>query len=190
MLDSVINFAKVNVSQGYDQNATTIVLASGDGASLPAAPYNVTWWNATDYADPSDDPNAEIVRVTAISGDTLTITRGTESATGGGAASTKNIAGKTYKMILGITAKMITDIGNNLQKAWKLVTVNGTIDGVNTVFTLNGAIAPFDANSLQVSLGRQPQIQGIDYNFSGTTITYVSAPILELAGQPHFAQYQ
>ena len=25
----------------------------------------MTWWNSTDYPDPSDDPNSEIVRVTA-----------------------------------------------------------------------------------------------------------------------------
>jgi hypothetical protein len=120
----------------------------------------------------------------------LTITRGAESATGGGAASTKNTAGKTYKMILGITAKMITDIGANLQKPWRLVTVNGTINSVNTVFTLNGAITPFDPNSMDLKLARQPQEQGIDYTLSGTTITYVVPPDISLAGQPHTAKYQ
>ena len=190
MLDSVQNLVKVNVSQGYDENATSIVLSAGQGAELPAAAFNVTWWNSTDYADPSDDPNSEIVRITAISGDTLSITRAAESATGGGAASVKNIIGKTYKLILGITAKMITDIAANLQKPWRYVTVNGTIDGVNTVFTLNGAITPFDANSLQVSLARQPQLQGIDFTFTGITITYTTPPSAGLAGQPHIAQYQ
>lgn len=189
MLDFVSNFVKVTVSQGYDENATSIVLNAGEGAGL-TAPFNVTWWNSTDFADPSDDPNAEIVRVTAISSDTLTITRAAESATGGGAASTKNTIGKTYKMILGITAKMMADIAANLQKPWRYVTVNGTIDGVNTVFTLNGSIAPFDANSLQVSLARQPQLQSIDYTFSGTTITYTTPPTAGLAGQPHVASYQ
>src|SRR5580693_6823143 len=111
-LDAVANLIKLTVSQGYDQNATSIVLSSG-GSSLPAAPFNMTWWNSTDYPDPSNDPNAEIVRITAVSGNTLTVTRGAESAAGGGAASTKNTAGKTYMIMLGITAKMITDIGSN-----------------------------------------------------------------------------
>jgi hypothetical protein len=191
MLDSVQNFAKVTVLEGYDQNATTILLATGDGASLIATPpYNVTWWNSSDYADPSDDPNAEIVRITMISGDTLTIVRGVESATGGGLASTKNAAGKTYRMILGVTAKMIADIGSQLQQPWKLVTVSGTINGINTVFTLTGSIAPYDANSMNLVLARQPQIQGIDYTLSGVTITYTTPPVAELAGQPHYAQYQ
>lgn len=112
-LDGVNNFAKVEVSTGYDAAATSIVLATGDGAKLPdpaTANYNVVWWNFTDYPDPADDPNKEIVRVTAKTTDTLTVTRNQESS----GASTKNTATKTYKMILGITAKMITDIEGQL----------------------------------------------------------------------------
>jgi hypothetical protein len=106
-LDQAKNFAKATVSTGYDAAATSIVLNTGDGAKLPTAPFNVVWWNATDYPDPSDDPNVEIVRVTGKSSDTLTVTRAQESTS----ASTKNTAGKTYKMIAGLTAKTInTDI--------------------------------------------------------------------------------
>jgi hypothetical protein len=182
-LDAVANFIKLSVSQGYDQNATSIVLASG-GSSLPAAPFNMTWWNSTDYPDPSDDPNVEIVRVTGVSGNTLTVTRGQEGIT----ASTKNTAGKTYKAMLGTTAKMITDIGNNLQRPWRYVNVSGVIDGVNTVFTVSPV--PFDPNSLTLRLARQPQESTIDYTISGGTITYIVPPDGSLAGQPHTAQYQ
>jgi hypothetical protein len=188
-LDSVVNFSLLTLSQGYGASDTTIVLASG-GSSLPSAPFNATWWDSTDYPNPVNDPNVEIVRVTNVNGNILTIQRGAESATGGGSASTKNNAGKTYSFMLGITAKMITDIGANLQQPWKLVTVSGTINGINTVFTLNGSISPYDANSLQLSLARQPQIQGIDYTLSGVTITYTTPPDKSLAGQPHYAQYQ
>jgi hypothetical protein len=184
-LDAVANFIKLTLSQGYDQNATSIVLSSG-GSSLPSPSFNMTWWDSTDFPDPSDDPNAEIVRVTNVSGNTLTITRAQE----GTAASTKNTAGKTYKLMLGITAKMITDIGNNLQKPWRLVNIDGVIDGVNTTFTLHGSITPFDPNSMQISLARQPQLQGIDYTLSGVTISYITPPDPSLAGQPHTGQYQ
>src|ERR1019366_7030282 len=102
-LDPFANFIKLRLSTGYDQNATSIVLSSG-GSLLPSPSFNVTYWNFTDFPDPSDDPNAEIVRVTNVSGNTLTITRGQEGTT----ASTKNTANKTYKIMLGITAKMIT----------------------------------------------------------------------------------
>lgn len=99
-IDSVKNFVKVLVSTGYDAAATSVVLSSGQGAKLPAAPFSMTWWNNTDYADPSDDPNVEIVRVTAVSTDTITIMRAQE----GTSASTKNTGGKTYRMLAGLTA--------------------------------------------------------------------------------------
>lgn len=106
-LDNAKNFAKVTVSTGYDASATSIVLSASEGAKLPSVSFNAVWYNSTDYADPSDDPNVEIVRVTARSTDTLTVTRAQESTS----ASTKNTGGKTYKMIAGLTAKAInTDI--------------------------------------------------------------------------------
>jgi hypothetical protein len=62
------------------------------------------WFNSTDYPNPANDPNVEIVRVTNISGDTLTISRAQE----GTSASSKNTVGKNYSLVLGITAKMIS----------------------------------------------------------------------------------
>jgi len=106
-LDAFKNFGKVEVSTGYDASAVSIVLIGGDGAKLPAAPFNAVWYNSTDYPDPTDDPNKEIVRVTATSTDTLTITRAQE----GTSAATHNTAGKTHKLIVGLTAKTLnTDI--------------------------------------------------------------------------------
>ncbi len=105
MLDNAKNFAKVTVSTGYDAAATTVVLTTGHGAKLPVEPFNAVWWNSTDYADPADDPNVEIVRITARSTDSLTVTRAQE----GTSASTKNTAGKTYKMIAGMTAKVLNN---------------------------------------------------------------------------------
>lgn len=106
-MDAFKNFAKATVPTGYDASATSIVLQSGHGARLPAFPFNATWFNSTDYSDPSDDPAAEIVRVTNIVSDTLTITRTQE----GTAATAKNTAGKSYRLIAGLTAKSLnTDV--------------------------------------------------------------------------------
>jgi|APSaa5957512576_1039674.scaffolds.fasta_scaffold16428_3 hypothetical protein len=108
--DQLINFGKVQVSIGYDASATSIALSAGDGAKLPSTfNYNVVWWNFTDYADPADALHAgeaEIVRVTNRSTDTLTITRAQE----GTSAVTHNTSAKTYKMALALTKKMIDDI--------------------------------------------------------------------------------
>ena len=103
MSTPVTNFGKATVSTGYDAAATSIALTAGHGSRLPSTfPYPLTWWNFTDYPDPADDPNREIVTVTNRSGDTLTVTRGAEST----GASTKNTVGKTYKMLLGLTKAM------------------------------------------------------------------------------------
>jgi hypothetical protein len=107
VLDPVTNFAKGTVNTTYDSTATSVVLQSGDGANFPSTfSYNVIWWNATDYPDPSDDPNKEIVRVSNRSSDTLTVARAQEGTT----ASAKNTSGKTYLIVLGITKKVIDDI--------------------------------------------------------------------------------
>ena len=80
-MDALKNFAKATVSLGYDAAATSIVLVAGGAARFPVVPFQAVWWNATDFSDPSDDPNVEIVRVTLIAGETLTITRAQEGIT-------------------------------------------------------------------------------------------------------------
>lgn len=105
-LDATVNFAKSAVSGGYTAGATAITLASGGGARFPAVDFNAVWWNSTDYSDPSDDPNVEIVRVTNITGDVLTVTRAQE----GTAAVAHNTAGKIYSMIEGLTSAQMSII--------------------------------------------------------------------------------
>jgi len=113
MTDLVTNFGKATVSLGYLSTDLTIVLTAGHGAKFPSAAtansathFNVVYYNSTDYPDPADDPNVEIVRITNRSTDTLTVVRAQEGTT----ATDKNIAGKTYKMILAPTRKTILDL--------------------------------------------------------------------------------
>jgi hypothetical protein len=109
-MDAAKNFAKATVDGLYDDEATSIDVASGGGARFPAVPFNAVWWNATDFPDPSDDPNVEVIRVTGISTDTLTIARGHEGTGSPGVAGfTHEIEGKTYKLVAGLTAKAIND---------------------------------------------------------------------------------
>lgn len=110
-MDNITNFGKAQVSTGYDSTATSIVLAGGNGVKLPDPPFNLVWWNATDYGDPSDDPNVEIVRCTGKSTDTLAVVRAQEDTI----ASAKNLSGKTYKMILAPTKKVFDDIDTEAQ---------------------------------------------------------------------------
>ena len=136
-LDQVKNFCIVEVSTGYNSTDTSIVLKTGDGAKLPdpaSGEYNLVWYDNTSYLNPTEDPNVEIVRVTALSTNTLTVTRNQE----GSGASTKNTADKTYKMILSLTKKMLDDIGSNFDGI-----VGGTTpaDGSFTTLSASGLIS-------------------------------------------------
>lgn len=163
-LDPVTNFGKCTVSIGYNAAATSIALTAGHGARLPdpsvSGAFNVVWWNSTDYGDPSDDPNVEIVRVTARATDTLTITRAQESTS----ASTKNTAGKTYKMVLAVTKKMIDDIST---RGLQFINVTGSIPG--TSFTL---AQTFTGKSVIIQ-NNTFFYQDVDYTVSGTAVTWL-----------------
>lgn len=71
------NRVKVTVSGTYQIGDTSITLNAGQGALLPNpatdGEYNLVLFDNSTYADPSDDPNAEDVRVTARAGDVLTV---------------------------------------------------------------------------------------------------------------------
>lgn len=99
-MDQAKNFAKATIDGTIESTDTSITILTGHGARFPTAPFNAVLWNATDYPDPTDDPTKEIVRVTAISTDTLTVTRAQE----GTAAEDHNEAGKTYQLVAGLTA--------------------------------------------------------------------------------------
>jgi hypothetical protein len=150
-LDLFKNFAKVQVSTGYDASATSVVLAGGHGAKLPTAPFNATWWDSS-IADPTDDPNVEIVRVTAVAADTLTVTRGQE----GTSATPKNTAGQTYKMIAGLTAKTFnTDLSMVPQVLNGRLTLESGVPGSITDQTAKTTIyyTPFQGNCISVYAG-------------------------------------
>ena len=160
-LDSVANFIEVQASMGYSSSATSIALQSGQGSKLPAAPFNLIWWNSTDYPNPANDPNVEIVRITNISGDTLTISRAQEGTT----ATNKNTVGKTYSLVLGITAKMISDIQSLLPGTF---VENEVVSGSGTSWTL--ANTPV-AGSVKLYAGGIRLTPTSDYTITGTAIT-------------------
>ena len=110
VLDDRSNFVYATVVGGYDAVQTSIQIDPVMWARLPSpvgAGFNLTWWNRTGFPSHAEDPDAEIVRVTGTTfPDLITVIRGQE----GRPASAKNLAGKTYRMILGTTKKMIDDI--------------------------------------------------------------------------------
>lgn len=102
MFDQHENFAysTVAVAPSPALSGTSLDLQPGDGALFPAAPFNCTVWPAG--VAPLDS-NAEIVRVTAKTGDTLTIVRTQEGSSARAIVVGDQIANT-------ITKKVITDI--------------------------------------------------------------------------------
>jgi len=110
-------------------SGTTLTVAAGEGARFPAAPFNATVWPVNTIPTPV---NAEVVRVTARTGDTLTITRAQEGTT-----ARSIIAGDLIAET--ITAKVLTDIESGTN--FPLIAVAGTpgVAGSVAAHTLQGA---------------------------------------------------
>lgn len=106
-LDNFANFARGTLSSTLAAGATSVALTAGHGARMPAGAANYVIWNLTDFPDPSDDTDKEIVRGT-ISSDTLTsLTRGVE----GTSDVNHTTGGKTYGVMATLTAKtLVTDL--------------------------------------------------------------------------------
>jgi hypothetical protein len=146
-IDPVRNKARVTVAAGYDQAATSVSLVSGETSKLPASSegaFNMIWWNATDYPDPIDDPNYEIVRVTLVVGNVLTITRAQEAT----AAATHNSVSKNYRMALVATKNTIDQI----RSAFAVI-VKAVLSGVTSAVQVNAIPGLTTASNISVSWG-------------------------------------
>jgi len=101
-LDAHANFAYTTVATAPVPPVAglSLTVAAGTGALFPTAPFNCTVW-ATNVGPIST--NAEIIRVTLVVGDVLTIVRAQESTAARAVLVGDQIANT-------ITAKVMTDI--------------------------------------------------------------------------------
>ncbi len=146
-LDPTKNFAKVAVAGLHIAADVTIPLDPGEGSKIPdpavSGAYNLVWWNNTDFADAeADTAQREIVRVTAIATDTLTVTRAQE----GTGATDKNTSGKSYSMWLVPTQKTIDDIQTELDS------VNADVQDGTVVYAVDTGVADVYAIALTPAL--------------------------------------
>lgn len=86
------NFAKSTLASGITAGATLLTVATGDGVKFPATgSFRAVIWTAAN-SSPTNDSTREIVTVTAVAGDVLTITRAAESTTAKAWVATDHIA--------------------------------------------------------------------------------------------------
>jgi len=129
VLDNFKNFAKTTLAAGVAQSLNFLTLAPGTGARFPVPPFNAVIWNKTDYGDPADDPNVEIIRVMEWDDpDTVNAVRGQE----GTADVDHNTVGKVYGFIAPLTAKtLMEDVGSGERWVWEYPTDMNTTDWIN-----------------------------------------------------------
>lgn len=131
-LDPIKNFAITTVATAPSpaSTGTTLVVASGDGALFPD-PSTVGDFNVVifPYGEQPDTANAEIVRVTGISTDTLTIIREQEDT------SARTIIDGDVVM-MGITKKIFDDVQESFF-AWEGEWATSTVYGVHDVVRYN-----------------------------------------------------
>jgi microcystin-dependent protein len=146
MADAHKNFAYSTVATAPSPatSGTSLVVQTGAGVNFPTAPFNATVWPTG--AQPTTS-NAEIVRVTAVSTDTVTIVRAQESS-----SARSIIVGDQFAA--GITVKALTDIepyinptgtinayaGRTAPANW--LACDGSAVSRTTYATLFGVIAP------------------------------------------------
>jgi len=122
-LDATANFVRGETDSSTDSIQTTVSLVDASILPDPATQgeYNVVIWDVTQYPRPDQDPNVEILRVTAIdtTADDLTVTRGQEGTSGA-----SHPLGSAVH--LSPTAKMFGDIE---------ATFNAFYDDANDVLT-------------------------------------------------------
>ena len=120
--------ATVSAAPSPPTSGTSLSVASGEGARFPAAPFNATVWPASSLPNPV---TADVVRVTAVAGDTLTIVRATENT-----AARSVVAGDLIAAT--ITVKSLTDIESGIN--FPAITT-GPISGTTGTFGGNVSIA-------------------------------------------------
>jgi len=99
--------AQVAVAPSPPTSGTSVTLLAGQGAYLPTPPFNATVFNQGAFPTPA---TAEIVRVTALAGDVITIVRQQE-ATAARAILAGDYVAATF------TTKFVTDLTDSSNQA-------------------------------------------------------------------------
>lgn len=160
------NNSRTILSNGITAASTSMTVA--DASKLPSTTdFVVTIWDKSLFADPSDDPNTEIVKVTNIVGNVLTITRAQESTSavihsGGNAVELLITAGQFQE----IETDLDTHTGDTSNP--HQLTHNG-LDGLNIGDYQH--LTQDELFLLNLSIGSILETVDVDVTSNGSTIT-------------------
>lgn len=126
MADALKNFAYSTVATAPSpaSSGTSLVVQAGDGSKFPAAPFYAVIWPS---ASQPTTANAEVVRVTAVSTDTFTITRAQESSS----ARTVGVGDQIAQVLTAATlAQYLALTGGSLTGALNITSTGSTIEAL------------------------------------------------------------
>jgi hypothetical protein len=169
---SNFGYSLIAVAPSPAGTGTSLEVSPGHGALFPSAPFNCTVWPAG--AQPLAS-NAEIIRVTAVVGDTFTILRAQEGSNLIAIQAGMQIANTTSKLVFQDIEQSIIQFisaGTTKASASEVVFSNGN----NVTFfavgqSIFGSVAPPSGGGVAISAGGNSQSTGtvIFANANGIT---------------------
>lgn len=166
--DAHKNFAYSTVATAPSPatSGTSLVVGSGEGALFPTVPFNATIWPTG--SNPLST-NAEIVRVTAISTDTLTITRGSESSSARTVVVGDQIAAT-------VTAKTLNDVED---QSTAYVKDEPLVLSDPYVYDLDSGVLWTDATQRSVNIATMDYSPNADWTvWPGSTTKFDEDPLI------------
>jgi hypothetical protein len=144
----ISNNAKTTLFSDITNVATTLTVVSA--TNFPTSgDFMITVWDANSYKDPGDDSSMEIMKVTAVSGTTFTVTRAQESTTG-----KAHVSGNAVQMLFtaGILQETRDAIPNNINDLDDVDFDSGT-PADNQVLTYDSASGKWKSEVAQGGAG-------------------------------------
>ena len=167
-------------------SGTQLTVATGTGSLFPTAPFNCIICPAR---TPATIVNAEIVRVTAVSGDVFTVIRHQEATN----ARTIMVGDQIF---LGVTTRTLTDIETALANvSWTSLTGSRssiTLSGFNNdLGNYGGFLTSISGTNVTDALGYTPYDSANPSNFiNSVNWSNVNAPITNPTGTLYITQNQ
>lgn len=145
--DNHKNFAGTVVVTPPTPAASGTTLIVFDGTVFPAAPFNISIWPSNATPTPT---NAEVARVTAISSNTLTITRAQESSVARAITTGDNVANTVTKKALADLEGVVAPL-NTLASGGVLSATALGVPVTSAALTANGFVLGGGAGAVPTS---------------------------------------
>ena len=178
------NCARTTINEVGGINSSITSLTVSDASEFPSSgDFLATIWNKTSFPDPCDDSNAEIVKVTHVVGNILTILRGQEDTVGVAHSNDQAVemlitAGTFEEIETAIT------IGINLPIIGE--DLSSQANGVNTTFTFANN---YVSNTTSVYLNGIRLQRGIGNDYKEDTSNTIEIPIAPTSGEKVIVDY-